>query len=823
MNEEAWLLTAEGALPAASHLLPFVVGIGETKLRVNKLASLMGTALVDCKFQEMFPMLTTRDEPVSWSGASTRLGNVLRRQGDPVWADLAYLRPSDLLRTWRNFGQLSLRELMGRGIVRSIETHVTTESTVIPEDVVPGVEESSEEDREPVSVGEAIDELMGSLSERELRVFLDRTLAPRPMKLEAIGKREGVTRERVRQIAKDVTKDIRQAIDADSRMQPIADAVAGLLLELGSACPESAFTRAVEDFVDGPMHIRFLRWLVGPTRTSHDWLVRDVRVDPFAPDPELLSGPNSLVGPLEEAVVSLNGLGVLPKFSLRWIADSPRFRLEDDQVIVWIGTVADKAVALLETWGKPASPEKLVEAIGEGHSLRASRHQIYSDPRIVRVTKSEVGLSAWGTPEYMGVVAAIDEEIRRWGGMAPKNQLSDAVVTRYGVSASSVSMYLATPRYITERRGVRLRTSQDEFEFEWSVERTPSLYRSLSGAIVWKVQVDGDVLRGSGRSIPEALAGWLNIGLNEIVSFGDVIGRNLEITWSDYNTSGPTIGSTRVLAQGLGLEVDDYLFIELSRDRRMASWGLKQSDLRGMRGMAAVAALTGYRGAEHEDLVHEVGWRIWEDADVTDVAALRRILNGREESSLADLALSEIGRRDETFVSTGLTGLFLNALGSAVIAVQEGDGVDRFPEVELRAPLPPRIRLYLFRARRDEKGRKTSSYRVQLTVGERSGDARFFSRDGDCTPLLAGYVDELDVFILWDAAMQEGGDGFPYSKSCYIDLETVLKATAHGVARTSMTLRKPTRVEWVVAARSTHLESALRERAMLSIESLLQT
>lgn len=142
-------------------------------------------------------------------------------------------------------------------------------------------------------------------------------------------------------------------------------------------------------------------------------------------------------------------------------------------------------------------------------------------------------------------------------------------------------------------------------------------------------------------------------------------------------------------------------------------------------------------------------------------------------------------------------------------------------DIELRAPLPPRVRFIVFRARRDEKGRKVSAYRIQLTIGSHSG-SNHFDRSGGFTPVLLGYVADYDIVILFDAQMQEMGGGYKYSKSCYVSIEGVLDAVATGLAVEDVGLRKPSRTEHVVLCRSSRLADALKRRTSLSIDSLLE-
>jgi len=163
----------------------------------------------------------------------------------------------------------------------------------------------------------------------------------------------------------------------------------------------------------------------------------------------------------------------------------------------------------------------------------------------------------------------------------------------------------------------------------------------------------------------------------------------------------------------------------------------------------------------------------------------------------------------------------LTALDGYLVTVPDGEGLARKPlDLTLRPPLYPLCRIFAFAARRDEKGRKVSSYRIQLTVGE-AGAHNHFDRSDSYSPVLLGYAQELDVFVLWDAEAQDTASGFRYSKSCYVKLETVLEAASTGLAVERQHLRQPLRIEWIVAARASNLAEALNQRRNLTLRALV--
>ena len=106
----------------------------------------------------------------------------------------------------------------------------------------------------------------------------------------------------------------------------------------------------------------------------------------------------------------------------------------------------------------------------------------------------------------------------------------------------------------------------------------------------------------------------------------------------------------------------------------------------------------------------------------------------------------------ERVSQTELHHRFVDALGSAV----RFHGVlDRKPlEADLAAPLPARIRLYIFNATRPPGGRPLGEHKVQLIVpGQRRGTRASFDQSGGRIVLLSGYAAEENVFVIWDAGL----------------------------------------------------------------------
>lgn len=98
---------------------------------------------------------------------------------------------------------------------------------------------------------------------------------------------------------------------------------------------------------------------------------------------------------------------------------------------------------------------------------------------------------------------------------------------------------------------------------------------------------------------------------------------------------------------------------------------------------------------------------------------------------------------------------------------REQELFDKPLELALHLPLPPTLRFYAFTATQHVAERQTDTYKIQLTHVPRlpEGTRWKFSRELGIRPILIGFVPSLSIFILWDADVNDAGDGFTYSKS----------------------------------------------------------
>ena len=154
---------------------------------------------------------------------------------------------------------------------------------------------------------------------------------------------------------------------------------------------------------------------------------------------------------------------------------------------------------------------------------------------------------------------------------------------------------------------------------------------------------------------------------------------------------------------------------------------------------------------------------------------------------------------------------FLDALTGAV---RSHGALNRKPlEADLAAPLPSRIRLYIFNATRPPGGRPLGEHKVQLIVpGQQRGTRASFDQSGGRIVVLAGYAAEENVFVLWDAGLYSD---FAWSRNVQVKADTLIQASAGKIAEQERRLR-PTGgnavTETLLACPATRLAEALVRR-----------
>lgn len=417
--------------------------------------------------------------------------------------------------------------------------------------------------RQDRPIPELIDDIFSALDDRQRTIARDRVYAEHRVTLDDLAQRFSVTRERIRQIERDL-RDHVQARLAAPEAAPLAAHLTWLRGRLGTAVPADDLAAAVpwhraELATLGVPAWRFVRSLLTGYDQVDGWLVAGGADELKDKTRRLFTdGPVKL----PEAVGMVARLGVREDVAERWLSSVPHLRVLEGHVVPWPRSVNEKAEAVLAVAEAPLTPEEIQARIGEDYSIVGIRNQLTADSRFLRVDRNRYGLARWGGEEYIGIREMIVREIERAGGEVSVNDVVAKLTAKYEVSDSSVRAYAGGPGFERTQRGW-IRVAAPEQAEPYSPRRDVSMtrrsFRSRDGRWWHRVDVNGEHLRGSGSPLPTGFAAHLGMApggqLTTSTPSGDVV-----ISWHNQ----PTMGSIRAILADYSAGEGDSIFLTVS-------------------------------------------------------------------------------------------------------------------------------------------------------------------------------------------------------------------------------------------------------------------
>jgi hypothetical protein len=423
--------------------------------------------------------------------------------------------------------------------------------------------------------------LLEGFDDRARRILAERLLATSsPTTLDALGQEFSLTRERVRQVEVAIRKKISKRLEFPA-YQSVVRAGEALSSQLGLAFPSTEAIRTVALFASStvtaanPFLLPLLLWIGGPYEERDGWMVRR----PYAANMALLESvlPSTAeVVTFEELSIQLNELGVNSTHHKQLIGFLGCRQIED-QVLTWRGSLADKAYALLSAAREPLTREQISSQIPEDHSIRTLGNYLYYDKRFRRINLTQFALATWGHAPYKGIVQELSDEIVRSGGEATLHYLRECLIARFGISESSVVSYLNSPLFArTSGGGFRLRREDEDVVVQTRVDLTRSCFL-LTDKWAYRLRIDDELSRGSGRNIPSGFAQSIGITPGSAQTYQTEFGE-YKISWSGAQ---PIVGSVRRSIEKHSLQNNDWIYI-IPHDNQVTFEILKKSDIDSM-------------------------------------------------------------------------------------------------------------------------------------------------------------------------------------------------------------------------------------------------
>ena len=501
------------------------------------------------------------------------------------------------------------------------------------------------------SVPELMSRALAPLDDRLREILAERVfVTERAVTLEVLGERFGITRERVRQIEKKAVAHLDRL--RNSEFRPVIRRAHAVRAKLGVGVPADdqaiaeTLTWATTDIETNsnvtPSFARaLLLWLAGPYKKRQDWLLAERHLKKLTL--EAVLDRRDERGMVATTAVNevLAQFGFKERFHEAWLVVLRNFLAVEGGHIYFKGSILDKVRALLRYHGRPLTVEEMLEHIGSD-SVRSVRQRLTDDPGFWRVNKQSEFVIA-GTPgydEYTGITDEIVQEIGACGGEAPFDHLVEKLTRVYGVKETSVVAYINTPMFTKDENGiVRVRDADISIDVSTDITKTAACYQSHDGTWYWRVLVDKDVARGSGRLVPNAFAQELGCNIGDKIEV-DTTNGPLTFSWPLASTTGASIGSLRSALASCQAEIGDFLFVRATKPKMTFERLSKEILESSLSDLGRLSLLVGCGEVDDDSDALERIATVLGNAKTSEQERLlesRRILNARGETELAEL------------------------------------------------------------------------------------------------------------------------------------------------------------------------------------------
>ena len=417
---------------------------------------------------------------------------------------------------------------------------------------------------------ETIDIWVSSLSERERVIFLSRIACVdgKPT-LQDLADDLGVTRERIRQIEKKLVSKFESHMRKSSGL-PVHWRAETIRNFVGVARPFVEIEPLLLSASGQLDYKHVLLNLAGPYDIRGKWLLLRAAIES---DPT-----EDIIVKLDEfgfidhhfASTELSNWGLDSSLHKEWLLDTGKFKEFNGKLARWDVSIGDKVVAGLADLGKPATLNEILDHIQSDRTRGSAVNAISSDPRIVRVNLTQFGLTSWGVTEYVTIASTIRDLIFSSGGSIELNDVVSTINKEFGAAESSVKVYCGVPMFVLEDGWVSLRQNLSTFRYEtYSPRNSRGVFRLKCGRFSFLLEVNEELLRGSGRPLPPAVGALLDLAINEELVFCYTSDLSVTLTYPDASTS-PNIGSLRPLAETVGAKLGEYLTVILDKQNMSA-------------------------------------------------------------------------------------------------------------------------------------------------------------------------------------------------------------------------------------------------------------
>lgn len=488
------------------------------------------------------------------------------------------------------------------------------------------------------SLSAVLDDALGRLEPRALEIIKLRLLSEAPMTLEDLGRKFGVTRERVRQVEGKARGALLTAV---SELEGLADVAESIASSTGTIRPLSDLINAYPALAETVPNADQPAWRVLDQLDDAYEIVDGWRVAPSMAAAE--AATLALITESADAygvarISDLNVVTVGPatdadQAAREWLARCG-YVLDGGFVLRHTGSVGDYGAAVLSIVGTPMTAQAIVERFAFERTAGSLRNAMSQDERFERVDRELWGLKEWGLGSYGGIRSVIREHLAANGGEVSLENLVETITGRYSVSASSVIAYANAAPF--ETVGGTVRTMRAGRTAEKPPERTRRLFRHADGW-AYRITVSSDHLRGSGFVAPKAMAHELNLGVGDSIQLESRLGPQV-VAWTGIQ---PSFGSIRRFLLDADIEANTDAFLSISDNR---VFDFAPADAVTGEPVRDLLALTG-APADTEDVWQHIVRAANQDPS-TPFASVVDVFRGRGDDDIADLLIAQRNELD---------------------------------------------------------------------------------------------------------------------------------------------------------------------------------
>ena len=274
-------------------------------------------------------------------------------------------------------------------------------------------------------------------------------------------------------------------------------------------------------------------------------------------------------------------------------------------LVRWYGPISDKLAFVLDELGESATVDDLLALAEEDRAIRSTKSALARDDRFVRADRKRWALASWGLPEYEGVAATIGRLLENVGQPMWVSDVVDRLTADFGVADKTARAFCSAAMFVVDDGWIRLRGEGEPYSYKNpDVACARGVFALGYGRVGLLYEVDHDVLRGSGRQLPHAAGVILRVRVNARLYFSGPADTAVTVTFPGTSLLGPSLGSTRALAEAAGATRGDMMTVVLDAGEMTVSATV--TDVNEHRpGWALIARLTGIN--EHSGIAGLAG------------------------------------------------------------------------------------------------------------------------------------------------------------------------------------------------------------------------